>query len=79
MDLNEEDPQFIERKARMKSILNSIPLHPTKLRALESVAGVENWSSPFGQSLLSGKFIGIVNGKYVQSKLSSTGSIRERF
>lgn len=58
-----------EQKDRIKDILQSLNLDSTQTASLELVNNVESWASIFGQSLLSGKFIGHLTGKYAQSKL----------
>jgi hypothetical protein len=57
-----------EQLRKLKDILCRLNLQPGHSELIKKVKGAETWATPYGQSLLCGKFIGHITGKYALSK-----------
>lgn len=59
-----------EQKTRIKNILSTIEMDVNQTQMLELISNSDSWASTLGQSLLCGKFIGLLTGKYASCKLN---------
>lgn len=59
-----------EYRKRLREKLGSIKLDSNKIQMITPIINTDPWTAPLGQSLLSGKFIGQIAGKYVQSEFT---------
>lgn len=57
-----------ERKNKIKSIINSLKPDSNLIQTLSSVVNADNWTESLGLSLLSGKLIGHLSGKFINRK-----------
>lgn len=70
MVINPDSISF-EQKDKIKKIIGSCRLDSTIIESLGSIVNADNWTEPFGLSLLSSKLIGLLTGKYFIRKCNT--------